>query len=97
MKNYLKLLSFLKGHGKRFSLAIVFIVLSSLFEGVQLSFMLPVIDRIFTNKKIILPNKVPAFLSDLVARLNAVDVHTLFWVIPFVFIILFSIKQIHLC
>jgi ATP-binding cassette, subfamily B, bacterial MsbA len=94
MKNYLKLLSFLSGHRKRFSLAVVFILLSSVFEGVQLSFMLPVIDRIFTNKKIILPNQAPAFLTDLVNRLNSIDVHNLFWMVPLAFIVMFMLKQV---
>lgn len=94
MKNYLKMLEFLKGHHKRFGIAIIFIVLSSMFEGVQLSFILPVIDRIFTNKPIIIPNKVPAFLSHLVNKLNSMDVHTLFWMIPLGFMILFGIKQV---
>ena len=94
MKNYFKMLRFLKGHQARFGVAIVFIVLSSLFEGVQLSFILPVIDRIFTNKPIIIPNKVPAFLTHLVSKLNSTDVHTLFWVIPMGFMILFVMKQV---
>ena len=82
MSNYLKMLRFLKGHQGRFGVAIIFIILSSLFEGVQLSFILPVIDRIFTNKPIIIPNKVPAFLTHLVNKLNSTDPSTLFWVIP---------------
>jgi len=94
MKNYFKMLRFLKGHEGRFGWAILFIVLSSLFEGVQLSFMLPVIDRIFTNKKIILPNKVPAFLNHLVDNLNNTDAQTLFWMIPLGFMVLFCIKQV---
>ena len=75
-------------------MAIIFIILSSLFEGVQLSFILPVIDRIFTNKPIIIPNKVPVFLSNIVNKLNTTDNHTLFWAIPLGFIILFCIKQV---
>jgi len=94
MKNYLKMLKFLKGHKGRFGLAIVFIVLSSMFEGVQLSFILPVIDRIFTNKPIIIPSKVPVFLTHIVDKLNGTDVHTLFWVVPLGFMILFGVKQV---
>ena len=93
MKNYFKLLAFLKGHRRRFGAAIALIISSSLFEGIQLSFMLPVIDRIFTNKQIVLPNKVPAFLNNIVHTLNTTDVHTLFWVIPLSFLGLFIIKQ----
>ena len=88
------MLRFLKGHQGRFGIAIVFIILSSMFEGVQLSFILPVIDRIFTNKPIIIPNKVPVFLSNIVNKLNAMDVHTLFWMIPAGFMVLFAMKQV---
>ena len=94
MKNYLKMLEFLRGHQSRFGVAIIFIILSSLFEGVQLSFILPVVDRIFENKPIILPNKVPAFLAHIVDKLNSIDVHTLFWMTPLCFMILFSFKQV---
>lgn len=88
------MLEFLKGHQSRFGLAIVFIILSSMFEGVQLTFILPVVDRIFENKPIIIPNKVPAFLAHIVDKLNSMDVHTLFWMTPLCFMILFSIKQV---
>ena len=88
------MLQFLKGHEGRFVVAIFFIILSSMIEGVQLSFILPVIDRIFTNKPIVIPNKVPAFLAHIVDKLNSTDVHTLFWVIPLGFMILFGIKQV---
>jgi subfamily B ATP-binding cassette protein MsbA len=94
MKNYLKMLEFLKGRQGRFGVAIIFIILSSLFEGVQLSFILPVVDRIFENKPIIIPNKVPVFLTHIVDKLNSMDVHTLFWMTPLCFMILFSIKQV---
>jgi len=94
MKNYLKLLKFLKGHKGEFGIAIVFIILSSMFEGVQLSFILPVVDRIFTNKQIIVPNKVPAFIAHLVNKLNTIDTHTLFILTPLVFIGMFAVKQV---
>jgi len=94
MANYFKLLAFLKGHRRRFSWAILLILVSSLFEGVQLSFMLPVIDRIFTNKKIILPNQVPLFIQNMVEGLNNIDVHVLFWAVPLIFLGVFIVKQV---
>lgn len=94
MKNYLKLLRFLKGQQGRFGVAIIFIILSSLFEGVQLTFILPVVDRIFENKPIVIPNKIPVFISHLVDKLNSMDVQTLFWMTPLCFMILFSVKQV---
>jgi len=94
MTNYFKLLRFLKGHIRRFVTAISFILASSLFEGVQLTLMLPVIDRIFTNKKIVVPNQVPAFVSRFVDYLNSVDTHTLFIAVPLSFLALFAVKQV---
>ncbi len=94
INNYIKLLQFLKTHLKRFFTAVFFILLSSVFEGVQLTLMLPVIDRIFTNKKIVLPNKVPEFLNNLVGYLNSIDNHVLFWSVPLCFLALFTIKQV---
>jgi len=94
MKNYLRLLKFLKGYEKRFGVAIIFIVFSSLFEGVQLSFILPVVDRIFENKPIVIPNKIPVFLTHFIDKLNSIDVHTLFWMTPLCFMVLFTFKQV---
>ena len=94
MTNYFRMLRFLKGHRQRFTIALFFILSSSLFEGLQLTFMLPVIDRIFTNKKIIVPDQVPPFLGDLVNWLNQADVHLLFWMIPLAFLALFVVKQV---
>ncbi len=90
----MRLLQFLKGHRRRFIGALLLIVASSLFEGVQLSFMLPVLDRIFTNKQIILPNQVPNFVKSLVDQLNTTEAQVLFWAIPIMFLIVFFIKQI---
>lgn len=94
MNNYLKLLSFVRGYKKRFSFAVFFILLSSLLEGIQLSFILPVIDRIFTNKQIVLPNQVPEFFHGIVHWLNTTDSMTLFKLIPITFLTLFLLKQI---
>ncbi len=65
-----------------------------MFEGVQLSFILPVVDRIFENKLIVIPNKVPVFVAHIINKLNSIDVHTLFWMTPLCFMVLFSIKQV---
>jgi len=94
MKNYFKMLRFLKGHEGRFGVAIIFIILSSIFEGVQITFILPVVDRIFENKQIVVPNKIPAFLVHFINKLNMIDAHTLFMATPIVFLVMFTIKQV---
>ncbi len=96
MKNYLKLLEFLKGHEGRFSLAIVFIIFSSLFEGVQLSFIFPIVDRCLIKKPIIIPHvdQIPAFFRHFVDKLNSIDPQTLLPMTIVCFLIYFSIGQV---
>src|SRR3989338_199485 len=82
MKNYLKLLRFLKGHRILFTWAVVAMFIASLFESVQLSLLVPLADRIFSKKPIVVPNKLPPFLADLVSHLNAIDPHRLLMILP---------------
>jgi len=93
MKDYIKLLSFLKQHKKIFILAVFFMFFSSLFEGVQLSLMVPMTDRIFTNKKIVVPNEVPEFAANLIDKVNATDPQTLYWLFPLIVMILLFVKH----
>ena len=93
MKEYLKLLKFLKGHKKIFSLAVITMFVASFFEVFQLSLLVPMTDRIFTNKKISLPNELPAFLSDLVEKLNNVEPATMFKIFPLILIVGMILKH----
>ena len=70
MKNYLKLLSFLKDHRRLFSTAVFTMFVASIFEGFQLSLLVPMTDRIFNNKKIAVPGNLPRFISDFVDKLK---------------------------
>lgn len=94
MGDYFKLLSFLKGHRREFFLAVFFMFVSSLFQGVQYSLLIPLTDRILTNKKIVLPNKVPMFLQNMVDHFNNMEVSVLFWVIPLVFFVMIIIRLV---
>ncbi len=84
MSDYWKLLQFTRGHEKIFRLAAFFMVLSSIFAPFRLTLLVPMTDRIFTDKKIIFPNQVPPFVMHLVDKLNAMDTHTIFVFFPFV-------------
>ncbi|MBU1726161.1 MAG: ABC transporter ATP-binding protein/permease [Candidatus Omnitrophica bacterium] len=70
MKDYLKLLRFVKPYKGMFALASLFMVLSAIFDGVSLGMIIPFADKIFTNKKIIIPAKMPAFVNYLVDKIN---------------------------
>lgn len=94
LKGYLKLLDFLKDHKRLFGIAVVAMFISSFFEGFQLSFLIPITDRIFNQKEIVLPNDLPQPIMDVVAWLNGISPHTLFWTLPFVALGLMIVKHI---
>jgi len=94
MRNYFKLLKFLKGHTRLFSVAVVTMLISSFFEGFQLSLLVPMTDRIFNNKPIVIPNQLPAFIANFIDRLNSMTPEALFTIFPFVVIIALLIKNL---
>ena len=93
MKSYLRLLRFLRGHQRLFWLAVFFMFIASLFEGVQLSLFVPLADRIFSDQQIIVPTELPGFISECVDWLNSVDREKLYWVMPIIVLFMFMIKH----
>ena len=70
MRQYLRLLKFLKPYLGLFSLATICMVFSAIFDGVSLTMIIPFCDKVFTNKKIIIPAKLPAFITSFVDKIN---------------------------
>jgi ATP-binding cassette, subfamily B, bacterial MsbA len=62
------------------------------FEGVQVGAIVPLADRIFTNKPIILPAGLPPFLVQYADQLNGMDRHVLFYGVIFLLPIFYIIK-----
>jgi len=93
MKNYLKLLKFLKGYRKQFSVAVGAMMVASLFKIFELSMLVPVIDRIFNNKPIIVPNDLPAPLTGIIGYLNSLEPAFLFRLMPFVVLAGMTLKH----
>ncbi len=94
MKNYVKLLQFLRGHLWLFLPASFLMFLGSVFEGVQLSLLVPLVDIVLTQKKIIPPQQLPDALQSLVMRLNDVAPSELLWFLALGFIPLIVIKNL---
>jgi len=92
LKAYLKLLKFVRPYLGIFSLGSVCIVISSIFDGVSLGMLIPVVDRVFTNKQIVIPAKVPGFIAALVDKLNTIPAQTLLIYMIISLIILFLLK-----
>ncbi|MFA5118510.1 MAG: ABC transporter ATP-binding protein [Candidatus Omnitrophota bacterium] len=70
MHEYLKLLKFIKPHKGLFILASVCMFFSTIFDGVSLGMLVPLTDKVLTNKPIIVPARLPAFLTRLIDSLN---------------------------
>jgi subfamily B ATP-binding cassette protein MsbA len=72
MRDYIRLFKFIRPHLRLFIAASVCMAISALFDGVSIGMIMPVADKVLTNKKIILPVKLPAFLSGLVDTINSI-------------------------
>ena len=94
MRDYLKLLRFLKPYLGQLSLATVCMGFSAVFDGVSLAMMVPLADKVMTGKKIIIPAKLPQFASDFVERLNATAPETLLNYMAVAILLLFFLKGI---
>ena len=73
---------------------ILCMVVSTLFEGVQFGAIVPLADRIFTNKPIVLPNGMPEFIARWAVQLNAIDRNQIFYAIILLIPIFFVIKGV---
>lgn len=96
LKEYFKLLRLAKPYGGLFTLAFICIGISSLFNGVTLGMIVPLVDRIMNNKQIVIPLKLPHFLSLIVDKLNAIEPMTLLMLLPIFAVCLFSLKGLFL-
>ncbi|MGE5308532.1 MAG: ABC transporter ATP-binding protein [Deltaproteobacteria bacterium] len=73
MNDYRRLFRFLKPHVGLFGLAGLFMALSALFDGVSLTMVLPLADKVLANKQIILPGGVPPGVAAIIDRINAMS------------------------
>jgi len=94
MKDYLKLLKFVRPYLGLFSIATVFMALSAIFDGVSLAMIVPLADKVLTNKKIIIPTKLPANLADFVDKINNTPPQTLLNYMAIGILMLFFLKGV---
>lgn len=93
MNNYFKLLSFLKAQKRLFLIAVFALFVSSFFEGIQYTILIPLTDRIFNKNQIVFPNGVPDFVRDIVDQLNVMEPATLLNILPWAIVILMLVKH----
>ena len=90
MRTYLRLIRFIQPHLGVFGVAVLCMVGSTLLNGIQTGSLIPLADRIVSNRPIPTPDWLPAWLSALAAWLNTISPATLLTVfaviIPFLFL-----------
>ncbi|MDD5128451.1 MAG: ABC transporter ATP-binding protein [Candidatus Omnitrophica bacterium] len=94
MKDYLKLLKFVRPYYSLFAIAIVCMGFSAIFDGVSLAMMVPLADKVLTNKKIIIPAKLPDFLANFVDQINNTSPEVLLAYMVVTVLVLFFLKGV---
>ena len=94
MRDYLKLLRFVRPYLAKFSLATVYMAFSAVFDGISLAMIVPLADKVLTNKKIIMPTKLPVFLEGFVDKINNMPPEILLNYMAISVVLLFFLKGI---
>lgn len=94
MRDYFKMLSFAKNQIPTFIVAVFFMIISAVLETAQIGAIIPLIDKIFTNKEIVLPDGVPNFLYAVADYINAIDQRVLYKLIIIIIPVLFLLRGI---
>ncbi|MFA5115404.1 MAG: ABC transporter ATP-binding protein [Candidatus Omnitrophota bacterium] len=92
MRDYLKLVKFVKPYLHLFGFASICMAFSALFDGVSLAMIVPLADKVLTNKKIIIPAKLPSLLSGLIESINATPPTVLLNYMAVAVVLLFILK-----
>jgi len=94
MKEYLKLLRFVRPYLGLFIPATICMGFSAIFDGISLAMIVPLADKVLTNKRIIIPTKLPAFLSNFVDKINNTAPQALLNYMAIGIVILFFLKGV---
>jgi subfamily B ATP-binding cassette protein MsbA len=92
MRDYLKLLKFAKPHKGLFIGAIFCMVVSTIFDGISIGMIVPLADKVLTDKKIIVPAKLPLFLANFIDSINNTPALTLLNTMVVAILVLFAFK-----
>jgi len=95
MKNYIRLIGYVKAHLWVLACAAVFMILSSTLQPISLGGFIPFIDKVMIGKDIVLPGKhVPVFISDAVSWINSVPRMKLLSMFIIFYIVLFVLRSV---
>ncbi len=92
MKDYIKLIKFLKPHKYELVLASICMFFSSIFDGISLTMLVPLTDKVLTKGKITLGSRLPEFLERFIAKINAIPAQEFLKIMAVSVLILFIFK-----
>jgi len=92
MRAYLRLLGFVRPHAGIFGLAVLCMLGSTILNGVQTGSLIPLADRVVTNRAIPTPDWLPGWLSSFVQWFNGISPLTLLTAFAVVIPLLFFLK-----
>lgn len=84
MSHYVRLVSYIRQQTRLFVLSVGAMLGTSLFKSMSITMLIPLIDRIFSNRLVVLPTTqgIPDFVLELVDRINTVPRTTMLnWII----------------
>jgi len=96
IRDYFKLLRFVKPQTGILVAASLFMMVSTIFGGISLGMIVPLSDRVLTNKKIIIPHNIPHFISVIINKLNSLEPMHVLKLMAVVLIIVFIFKGVAL-
>lgn len=88
----MRLLKFVRPYTRLLGLAALTMGFSALFDGMSLSMIVPLADKVLTNKKIILPGRLPPFLDNFIQLLNSTSPLVLLKFMAIAVLVLFILK-----
>jgi ATP-binding cassette, subfamily B, bacterial MsbA len=95
MRNYLRLIGYVKSHLWILALAAVFMILSSVLQPISLGGFVPFIDKVMMGQDITLPGEhVPEFMLNAVEMLNSVPRMRLLGFFIIFYIIVFALRAL---
>jgi subfamily B ATP-binding cassette protein MsbA len=92
LQDYKDLFQFTRPHLKILSLAVICMMVSTVFDGVSMGMIVPFSDKILSNSKIVVPTRLPLFLEDFIAKINAMPQLDLLYVLSVFLVALFLFK-----
>ncbi|MGB3081998.1 MAG: ABC transporter ATP-binding protein [Candidatus Omnitrophota bacterium] len=94
MKNYVRFMKLILPHGGIFAMAVLCMILSTLFSASPLGLIIPLVDKIITGKEILIPEGVnpPQVLVDIVQKVNELPALKLLNIMTLMIVLLFLLK-----